>query len=288
MLLKRNEINIRDPFVLVHEGKYYMYGTRCNPKYNEKTFRGFDVYVSDDLEHWTEPKSVFEAYDGFEGTKDFWAPEVHVYNGRFYMFASFKSDAIPRWCQILVSDTPDGFFEVHSEKITPSAWECLDGTLYVENNTPYMVFCHEWLQVINGEVCAVELEQDLTKAKGQPFVLWRAKDAAWVCPENAAKYFEDGHDFNGYVTDAPFFYKSGTGRLCSLWSSYSKEGYSLASAYSDSNSIKGKWHVDDELLFAKDGGHGMIFTDLDGQQKLAIHQPNTCGDERPVFLKVNL
>ena len=92
----------------------------------------------------------------------------------------------------------------------------------------------------------------------------------------------------GYVTDAPFFYKSGTGRLCSLWSSYSKEGYSLASAYSDSNSIKGKWHVDDELLFAKDGGHGMLFTDLDGQQKLAIHQPNTCGDERPVFLKVNL
>ena len=27
-MIKREEINIRDPFVLVHEGKYYMYGTR--------------------------------------------------------------------------------------------------------------------------------------------------------------------------------------------------------------------------------------------------------------------
>ena len=26
--MKTNEINIRDPFVLVHEGKYYLYGTR--------------------------------------------------------------------------------------------------------------------------------------------------------------------------------------------------------------------------------------------------------------------
>lgn len=26
--MKRTEINIRDPFVLVHEGKYYLYGTR--------------------------------------------------------------------------------------------------------------------------------------------------------------------------------------------------------------------------------------------------------------------
>ena len=26
--MKTNEINIRDPFVLTHNGKYYMYGTR--------------------------------------------------------------------------------------------------------------------------------------------------------------------------------------------------------------------------------------------------------------------
>ena len=27
-MMKTDEINIRDPFVLVHGGKYYLYGTR--------------------------------------------------------------------------------------------------------------------------------------------------------------------------------------------------------------------------------------------------------------------
>ena len=27
--MKKEEINIRDPYVLVHDNKYYMYGTRA-------------------------------------------------------------------------------------------------------------------------------------------------------------------------------------------------------------------------------------------------------------------
>lgn len=40
-------INIRDPFVLCENGKYYMYGTRA-VDFGRKT-GGFDVYVSSDL-----------------------------------------------------------------------------------------------------------------------------------------------------------------------------------------------------------------------------------------------
>lgn len=48
-----NEINIRDPFVLTHEGKYYMYGTRGATCWGKCD--GFDVYVSEDLTLWSDP-----------------------------------------------------------------------------------------------------------------------------------------------------------------------------------------------------------------------------------------
>ena len=41
--MKNQDINIRDPFVLVVDGKYYMYGTRA-ANFGQGT-GGFDVYV---------------------------------------------------------------------------------------------------------------------------------------------------------------------------------------------------------------------------------------------------
>ena len=53
--MKLNEINIRDPFVLPVGGKYYMYGTRGSKIFGYAI--GFDVFVSEDLENWSEPHS---------------------------------------------------------------------------------------------------------------------------------------------------------------------------------------------------------------------------------------
>ena len=73
-----NEINIRDPFVLYENGQYYMYGSRA--KNFAMCSGGFDVYVSADLENWSEPKVCFnsEAFDLNNGAN--WAPEVHKYD----------------------------------------------------------------------------------------------------------------------------------------------------------------------------------------------------------------
>ena len=56
--MRTDEINIRDPFVLVHEGKYYLYGTRGATCWGPAT--GFDVYFGDDLENWSAPVPCFE------------------------------------------------------------------------------------------------------------------------------------------------------------------------------------------------------------------------------------
>ena len=39
-------------------------------------------------------------------------------------------------------------------------------------------------------------------------------------------------------------------------------------------------------LFARDGGHGMLFRTLDGELLLSIHQPNVLPAERPHFFRV--
>ena len=152
--MKTEDINIRDPYVLPYNGMYYMYGSRTGEQF------GFDVYKGTDLKNWSEGTSVLEGVEvQFENADDFWTPEVHIWNGKFYMFASLKNNNECRGTYIFSSDIPDGKFSVHSGRITPKNWECLDGTFYVENGVPYMVFCHEWTQIGNGEVCAVELEK---------------------------------------------------------------------------------------------------------------------------------
>jgi len=235
------------------------------------------VYISEDLEEWAEPKEVFSKTEDFWETKQFWAPEVHLYNGKFYMFASFKSDDRHRSTQVLVCDTPDGRFKPLTDfPIPPEDWECLDGTLYFEDDIPYMVFCHEWTQVSDGEVCGIRLTKDLKNVVGEPFLMWKATDADWI------KGINGGKDF---ITDGPFLFKTNSGKLLSLWSSFNKDGnYTVGSACSDTGKIAGKWVVSDKLLFDGDGGHAMLFKTFDNKLKMVLHSPNKSKLERPVIV----
>jgi len=281
--VKRSEINIRDPYILTHNGKYYMYGTRAVNTWDviPPTPHGFDVYESDDLENWSEPKEIFASYDRFWGKTQFWAPEVHKYNGKFYMLASFaRNDGYQRGTGIFECDTPDGIFkDIVGEAITPKDWECLDGTLYVENDTPYIVFCHEWTQIKNGTVCAVELSKDLKKAVGEAILLWQAGDAPWA---------DDIRGNGSYVTDGPYLVRKPNGELICIWSSFSKGEYVEAISRSDNGSIKGKWTIDQKLLYEKNGGHGMIFTDLNGKSHFVYHSPNETPNERPFYTQIDI
>lgn len=272
--MKLSEINIRDPFVLPYDGKYYMYGSRGF----EAT--GFDVYESGDLENWNMIASVFEYHKGFWGEKEFWAPEVHQYNGKFYMFASFNSETEHRGTQILLADSPKGPFSEHSDKaITPHNDDCLDGTLYVdERGIPYLIYCHEWTQIGNGTVCAAELSKDLKRLVSEPVVLWKGSDAC-----KADECFMSGQ----YITDGPFVIKIGDELIC-LWSTIINGSYKQIISRSDNGGIFGNWTVDEKFLYDDDGGHGMIFETFEGDKMFIYHSPNTLKEERPHMKSISL
>jgi arabinan endo-1,5-alpha-L-arabinosidase len=50
--------------------------------------------------------------------------------------------------------------------------------------------------------------------------------------------------------------------------------------------VTGPWRQEAQPLWAKDGGHGMIFNTLDGHLMLTFHSPNNTPDERPVFVEI--
>ncbi|MFA6241864.1 MAG: glycoside hydrolase family 43 protein [Candidatus Hydrogenedentales bacterium] len=267
------DFRIRDPFILPvpEEGKYYVYGTSVHLP----PASGFDTYVSSDLKTWSGPVPVFRPEPGFWATSSYWAPEVFVYKGRYYMFATFSSKKRNRGTQVLVADKPTGPFRVHSDgPVTPMEWLCLDGTLFIDDTQqPWMVFCHEWLQVRDGEICAMKLSPELDRAIDKPVLLFKATDAKWVVESGSGEH-------KGFVTDGPFLHRAKSGGLMMLWSSFGKGGYKTAVATSDSGNLLGPWKQGKRPIFEEDGGHAMLFTSFDGALLMSLHAPNRKSGER--------
>ena len=291
--MRISDIQIRDPFVVEEEGAYYLFGS-TDKNIWEGAGTGFDGYVcvpgtgAEALRDFEGPFPVFRPPEGFWSETNFWAPEVHRYQGSYYMFATFKPREGRRGTAILKSESgirgPYAPWSLDSGgasgPVTPAEWECLDGTFFVEGRTPYLVFCHEWRQAGDGRICAAPLSGDLRRSAGPPRLLFRASEAPWA------------HELRGrapgsYVTDGPFMHRAKDGALLMLWSSFGKDGnYCIGTARSQDGTLSGAWTQSVEPLYTDDGGHGMIFRGKDGLLYLAIHRPNKTPLERPVFIEV--
>jgi GH43 family beta-xylosidase len=294
--IKNSEIRVRDPFILADKTTqtYYLYASIENRTMDESEGQGVEVYTSKDLQNWTAPKVVFQVPDDFWATQRVWAPEVHFYRGKYYLFTTFTSNDTlntvaappsPKWpkrnirgTQVLVADTPEGpFIPFENKPHIRTDWMTLDGTLWVEENQPYMIYCHEWVQIEDGTIDVVALKKDLSGIQGDNQVLFNASEAPWVKP------VREGF---GYVTDGCFLYRTTTGKLLMIWSSMGADGYAIGMVTSESGSVRGPWKHQEQCLFKNNGGHGMIFKTFDGQLVIALHQPNSSPDERMQIYKL--
>ncbi len=281
---KLDELFLRDPYILESNGTYYLYGTRA--------FGKFEVYTSKDLDTWYYGGICFEGGSGFWGNdttnseQAYWAPEVHAYKGAYYMFATFTKPGTQHQqaTTILRSDSPLGPFQEWSEGfITPNDHSCLDGTLYVENGVPYLIYAHEWQCTCKssgiGSMAYIQLSADLKNTVGEP--------TEWFSAEEYTDYSRLEMLLgkrNTTVTDGPAVYEV-DGQKYLLWSTSldgtyiqiaTKFGYIGEDIHVKNSSCK---------LYATDGGHGMIFTGADGNAYLVLHTPNS-GETRPMLLIV--
>ena len=226
-------MHLHDPWIVADKASrtYYLF-TRNEAAMTGDSRLGTMMYASRDLKHWTKPKLVFVLPGDVWAKAGSWAPEVHRWKNRWYLFATFHDPASPltpngkratyrRGTVLAVADKIDGPYALvrGGEPIVSKDQMSLDGTLYVDpKGKPWLVYAHEWWQTTIGTMEAVPLNDDLSAA-GSAKRLFGATDAAWVVGQKQP----DGDTV--YVTDGPELYRSKTGALLMLWSSYGKKGY---------------------------------------------------------------
>lgn len=273
VMFRNENINLRDPNVLVKDGTYYMYGTG---------WRGYKNTSGNLNGEWTELPNLVTVPEDVDGCQ--WAPEVHEYKGAYYMFTTYLSKKTGhRGTTILKADSPEGpFVEISNGLITPSDWDAIDGTLYVDKaGQPWLVFVHEWTSTggRGGQMAIAKMSDDLSKLISEPVEIFSAGDPDWA---------------TSGVTDGCYLYEAQNGQLLMIWSNFDS-GYCVGIARSVSGNIKGPWTHDYHRIFScvmtenYDGGHGTLFYDLDGNLMMSVHSPNSKGEgyfEAPTFVKL--
>lgn len=282
--MKTNEILIRDPFVLLHGDRYYLYGTRSESCWGEA--EGFDCFVSADRENWEGPVEIFHRPWGFWADRAYWAPECVSYRDAFYLITTLAAADRKKGVYVLRGDSPQGPFVPYGGRLTPEDWSCIDGTVYLEEGSPWLIFSHSFEDDPRGDMCLLPLKEDLSAAIGEPMTLFSAAEAPWARPVPFARA-EFGMEGDVYFTDGPCVKKLPDGELIMTWSSWSEQAYAVGVAVSESGLVRGPWRQLERPLYPANGGHGMLFAEKDGSLWFTLHTPNDKYRERPAFYRVD-
>lgn len=256
----RSDIELSDPFIMADPKtrQYYMTGT------------GGGLWQSGDLETWTY-LGVPLQFDGeawMGASPQVWASEIHCIDGKYYNFPTLTNGNITideqghprRAVHIMSSTLPQGKYSLISgadATYVPAEKTTLDGTYFEDTDGKrYLLYCHEWIQNGNGTIEYIELKPDMKGTVGEGTVMTRAHDATW----NTSP-----------VTDGPYLFRTQTGRLGMIWTSWHGDRYVQGVAYSSTGKLSGPW-VHEPLPITPDNyGHGMLFRTFEGQLLMSIH-----------------
>ena len=290
-----NDLAMSDPYIYAEPSSktYYL------------TSSGGRMYRSKDLVMWEGPYNIIDI-------KGLWlekagfaaAAEIHKI-GKYYYYAGTWSDhsdliqQVPRRYNVphnqtylLRSETPDGpyvsFAVEPGYDYQPHNWDCIDGTLYEEDGKVYMIFVHEWTQLIDGTMDYIELAPDLSyTVSEQPVTMFRASEHPAVAEMNSNGEATFGMKMPGWVTDGPQMFRTQTGRLGMLWASWGKERYIQCVCYSESGTIAGPWVQEPEPFLANNSGHGMLFRTFGGKLIYLVHHSEGKGPRKPQYWNVD-
>ena len=266
-----DSIRLSDPAILADKKTkmYYMTGT------------GGLIWKSNDLKLWSGPYDAVKTDpNSWMGPKPMiWAAELHLFKNKYYYFATFtnrekKIDTVAgnvierRASHILVSDNAQGPYSPMKDEIyLPADKPTLDGTFWVDKDgKPYMVYCYEWLQNGNGTIEKIALKPDLSGSLGQGQLLFKASDSPWSREKDT-----NGNDKPNKVTDGPYLFTTGSGRLGMIWTSWIYDVYTQGTAYSKSGTLDGPWIQEQDPITPPNFGHGMLFKTFEGKWLMSVH-----------------
>jgi hypothetical protein len=250
------EINIRDPFLIKDkQGGYILTGTLSQNQVS--------IYKSQDKKIWSGPFVIVPEENIPFKTVNTWAPEIHEIKGGYYLLVTHMGEDLKRGSYLYQSDSVDGEY-TFVNRITPDNKMSLDATFLMQEDGLWVTYCHEWLEAVDGKICAVKMEEDMSGIDlTTDTCLFNASD----------NIFQSAFSWQNLVTDGPWYIQKNND-LYMMWSTYTwNYRYIQVLAKSSNGKINGDWQQLG-VLYKRDGGHGMIFTDYDGEQYLVLHSPN--------------
>jgi len=271
-------VTMGDPFVMLHEGRYYLYGTSAGD--------GFRCWTSTDLVNWKLLGHVFRKTNATWGQGSFWAPEVIHYLGKFYaVYCAFNPKVKGHRICIAVSDRPEGpFKELHAPWSDDPIYG-IDGHIFVDaDGAPYLFFdkvgavgnprAKPSTGYMYGLIYAVKMKRDLSGPIGKP-VLCTQAEQAWENPKSMFSRCNEG----------AFVLKRGD----TYYMTYSANHYSAPEygiGYATAKSPLGPWTKNPtNPLVASDlprgisgPGHNSITTSPDGREMFMVYHSHKSAD----------
>ncbi len=192
-----------DPFVLKHEGHYYLFGT-TDPG------MGFRCYTSTNLVDWQEHGFAYRRDETSWGAPPYWAPEVVPYQGKFYMTYSAGHPERGRLLTALaVSDRPEGPYQDLHAPWFDQGCSAIDAHIFVDDDgQPYVFFSKNGMQdgYSFGIIYGAQLQPGLSSLATEPVVLLEASQE-WERINYAENRANEGpfvlkHDGRYYMTYA--------------------------------------------------------------------------------------
>lgn len=240
-------VRLADPFILLDNGTYYAYGTHYR--------HGIEYYISNDLKKWYYGGVALHKNNSY-GEKWFWAPEVHLVDGVYYMLYTAQE----RTC-VATSSSPTGPFVQRELKPMIDGYKNIDNTLFIDDDgTPYMFF----VQVGKPfKICVAELERDLQSVKAGTITTCITPTQSW---ERKA----------GLVNEGPSVIKH-KGIYYMLYSGNGYKSKQYGIGFATAKSIRGPWKKStSNPIFQFPGdlvgvGHGAPFYDKKGNLNYVFH-----------------
>ena len=244
-----------DPFVLLHDGKYYMYAT-TDPA------NGYIAYVSKDFETWENMGYCLKKEDVC-GEENFWAPEVIYHNGLFYMVYTSEFHL-----GVAVSKSPLGPFQ-QTEKKWVREGRAIDGHFFRDGDKVYLYYVN-YEPEGKTNIFACEMSEDLSSLVGEEVRLIYP-EFEW---ELRTSYIKDGEV--RCVTEGPFVLKHG-GKYYLTYSANGTESpyYAVGCAVSDSPLGPFRKYENNPILKKNEHfngpGHHSFTTTPDGKRLICVY-----------------
>ena len=119
-------IPLADPYILLHEGIYYAYGTFCGERHSRMDFNRPQIM---ETRQRSCPRRSGHAPARRMGQLLVLGPEVYHRNGKFYLYYSAEEHICAA-----VSDSPLGPFRQEVKQPMIADEKCIDNTLFVDDD----------------------------------------------------------------------------------------------------------------------------------------------------------